>query len=113
MTLKNGRVGSHDWARYCADPYGWLYADPARGGSSWLDGDTVRHDFYARSSDPQRMATCDAFQTDFDPPKRHTRSDPYDNQIGVLSLPYIEWTNLHVSMEGYEKADNAAISSAV
>jgi len=41
------------------------------------------------------------------------KSVAYDNQIGVLSLPYIEWTNLHVSMEGYEKADNAAIMERI
>mgnify|MGYP000875302534 CR=1 FL=1 len=105
MTLKNGRVGSHDWARYCADPYGWLYADPARGGSSWLDGDTVRHDFYARSSDPQRMATCDAFQTDFDPPKRHTRSDPYDNQIGEIEYADGPLYQIDCKRELLESAD--------
>ena len=41
------------------------------------------------------------------------KSVAYDNQIVVLSLPYIEWTNLHVSMEGSEKADNAAIMERI
>jgi hypothetical protein len=37
----------------------------------------------------------------------------YDNEHGYLSLPYIEWTNLHVSMEGYETAGNAEIMDRI
>jgi hypothetical protein len=38
-------------------------------------------------------------------------ADPikFDNAHGILSFPYIEWTNLHVSMEKYETADNEKI----
>ena len=37
----------------------------------------------------------------------------FDNENGYLSLPYIEWTNLHVSMEGYETADNEQIMERI
>ena len=36
-------------------------------------------------------------------------STRFDNENGYFSFPYIEWTNLHVTMEGYESAGNAEI----
>lgn len=37
----------------------------------------------------------------------------WDNEHGILSLPYIEWTNLHVSMEMYQTATRADILKQV
>ncbi len=37
----------------------------------------------------------------------------FDNAAGYFALPYIEWTNLHVTMEGYEKAGNADIKERI
>lgn len=42
-------------------------------------------------------------------------ADPvkFDNEHGYLSFPYIELTNLHVSMEGYETAGNKEIMERI
>ena len=37
----------------------------------------------------------------------------FDNEQGYLAFPYIEWTNLHVTMEGYEAAGNAEIMERI
>lgn len=37
----------------------------------------------------------------------------WDNEHGYYSLPYIEWTNMHVSMEMYETAGNEEIMKQV
>ncbi len=37
----------------------------------------------------------------------------WDNQNGVLAFPYVEWTNMHVSMEGYETASSDDIMDRV
>ncbi|MBM3475684.1 MAG: hypothetical protein FJX75_20660 [Armatimonadetes bacterium] len=37
----------------------------------------------------------------------------FDNEHGYFSFPYIEWTNMHVTMEGYESAGNAEIMERV
>jgi len=41
------------------------------------------------------------------------KSVRFDNDNGYLSLPYIEFTNMHVSLEGYEEADNDTIMERV
>jgi len=37
----------------------------------------------------------------------------FDNEHGYFSFPYIEWTNLHVTMEGYETASNKDIMDRI
>lgn len=37
----------------------------------------------------------------------------FDNEHGYFSLPYVEFTNLHVTMEGYEKANNQDIMDRI
>lgn len=37
----------------------------------------------------------------------------YDNEHGYFSFPYIEWTNMHLSMEGYESAGSREIMERV
>lgn len=75
-------VGSHDWAQFYCEPWGWLPVDASYGNAAWHNGDRARWDFYFGNMDPFRLPTARAFQAPFDPPKRHLRSDPYDNQNG-------------------------------
>ena len=75
-------TGNHDWARFYAAPYGWLFADCSFGGSAWRAGDHDRWNFYFGNLDPWRLPLCRDFQQDFNPPKKFLRCDPYDNQNG-------------------------------
>lgn len=75
-------VGCHDWAQFYCAPWGWLPVDASFGNAAWHNGDRERWDFYFGHMDPFRLPAARAFQTPFDPPKRHLRSDPYDNQNG-------------------------------
>lgn len=82
---ENG-AGSHDWAMFCVEPYGWLWADCSYGGAAWRDGARDRWDFYFGNLDPYRVVLASEFQGDFTPPTRFLRSDPYDNQRGEVEL---------------------------
>lgn len=75
-------VGCHDWAQFYIEPYGWLFADPSFGGSAYRKGNEERWNFYFGNLDPFRMVAASEFQHEFDPPKKHLRYDPYDNQTG-------------------------------
>lgn len=75
-------VGCHDWAQFYCEPWGWLPVDCSFGNAAFHNGDRERWDFYFGHMDPFRLPAARAFQTPFDPPKRHLRSDPYDNQSG-------------------------------
>lgn len=75
-------VGNHDWAQFYCEPWGWLPVDGSYGNAAWHAGDRERWDFYFGHMDPFRLPAARAFQAPFDPPKRHVRSDPYDNQDG-------------------------------
>ncbi|MBP1927046.1 transglutaminase-like putative cysteine protease [Sedimentibacter acidaminivorans] len=75
-------VGCHDWAEFYIEPYGWLFADPSFGGSAYRRGDKESWNFYFGNLDPFRMPAASEFQHEFDPPKKHLRYDPYDNQVG-------------------------------
>ena len=79
-------AGSHDWAQFYVAPYGWLFCDPSFGGSAWRAGAEERWRFYFGNLDPFRMVANSRYQTDFDPPKRCDRADPYDNQDGEVEL---------------------------
>ncbi len=76
------RVGSHDWATFEIMPYGMLHADLSSGEDASEKGDRERHDFFFGNVDPFRLIANDGFALEFDPPKRHMRIDPYDNQSG-------------------------------
>lgn len=84
LNIHGGYITSHDWARYYIAPFGWLYADLSRGGGAIQSGDTELWDFSFCNIDPMRMAANSSFQSEFDPPKKHTRIDPYDNQSGEI-----------------------------
>lgn len=75
-------AGSHDWAQFYAAPYGWMFADCSFGGSAYRNGQEERWNFYFGNLDPYRMPANCVFQSEFDPPRKFLRNDPYDNQRG-------------------------------
>lgn len=75
-------VGAHDWAQFYINPYGWIFADLSFGGSAYRKGKIDRWNFYFGNLDPFRMPANSEFQHEFEPPKKHLRYDPYDNQYG-------------------------------
>lgn len=81
---KAAESGSHDWAMFYLEPWGWFFADPSFGGGAFRSGNLDRWNYYFGNLDPYRMAANDAFQRAFCPPKQETRSDPYDNQSGEI-----------------------------
>ena len=76
--------GGHDWARFYAPGYGWLYADPSYGISAVRAKSEERRRFYFGNLDPYRMVANSRFQAPFTVEKAHWRADPYDNQVGEL-----------------------------
>ena len=90
-------VGGHDWARFYAEPFGWLFADPSFGVSSNRNENEERRMFYFGNLDSYRMVANRAFQAPFTVDKRYFRTDPYDNQYGEIEtedrgLRYDEYT---------------------
>lgn len=79
--------GSHDWAMFYLEEYGWLFADCSFGGSAARMGCEERRRFYFGNLDPYRMPSCCQFQADFLPPVEGWRFDPYDNQSGEVEYP--------------------------
>ena len=75
-------IGCHDWAQFYVEPYGWLYADCSFGGAAWREGRKERWDFYFGNLEPFRMPAAREFAGSFEPPMKHLRNDPYDNQMG-------------------------------
>ncbi len=84
MSIDPGYAGSHDWAQFYLEGWGWLFADPSYGGSAWRAGNAVRHAFYFGNIDPLRMAANCRFEPPLEPAKQAFRVDPYDNQSGEL-----------------------------
>ncbi len=78
------RVGSHDWATFYIEPYGMLHADLSSGEDAAEKNDPERREFYFGNVCPFRMIANNAFMKEFDPPKKHVRIDPYDNQSGEV-----------------------------
>lgn len=90
-------VGGHDWARFYAEPFGWLFADPSFGIGARRNENEERRMFYFGNLDPYRMVANRAFQAPFTVDKRFFRTDPYDNQYGEIEteergLRYDEYT---------------------
>lgn len=77
-------IGPHDWALFYIEPFGWLFADPSFGGGELRSNNAEKWNFYFGNLDPFRMVANSEFQHEFDPPKKHLRHDPYDNQVGEL-----------------------------
>ena len=85
-SVRKGHIGPHDWAMFYVAPWGWLHADPSYGGGAFQSGKTEIWDYYFGNFDPYRDVTCTEFQTEFDPPKRFMRIDPYDSQKGEIEF---------------------------
>ena len=79
-------AGCHDWAMFYAPPYGWLYADPSFGSGAHRNGEASRRKHYFGNLDPCRMVANSAFQAPLTPPDPCYRSDPYDNQLGEMTV---------------------------
>lgn len=77
-------LGGHDWVRFYAEPFGWLYADPSYGIAAVRAENEERRQFYFGNIDPYRMVANRAFQAPFTVEKQHFRADPYDNQLGEI-----------------------------
>ena len=77
-------TGCHDWAQFYIAPYGWVFADPSFGGSAYRQGDAERWNYYFGNLDVYRMPANSAIQSEFEPPKKHLRADPVDNQTGEI-----------------------------
>lgn len=77
-------IGSHDWALFYLEEYGWLYADCSFGGAAYRAGDLKRWEFYFGNLEPYRMPAACEYQADFCFAKQYLRSDPYDNQNGEV-----------------------------
>jgi len=84
LAVEPDYTGSHDWAQFWLDGWGWLFADCSYGGSAYRYGNQVRHQFYFGNLDPMRMAATQAYQAPLDPPMHALRVDPYDNQSGEI-----------------------------
>lgn len=87
----------HDWAEFYAPGIGWLPVDPSRGRQK-SDDPAVR-DFLFGNIDSYRMIANEDHDRDFNPSKKHFRSDPVDNQRGE-----VEWEggNIYYDQMSYE-----------
>ena len=84
MSIDADYAGSHDWAQFYLEGWGWLFADPSYGGGSYRNGSAERHAFYFGNLDPMRMVANRQFQAELVPEMHALRVDPYDNQSGEL-----------------------------
>ena len=85
-SLSENGVGSHDWAQFYLDGWGWLFADPSFGGGAFRMGSESRRAFYFGNLDPMRLAAAHAFMAEFTPESHLLRLDPTDNQSGEIEL---------------------------
>ena len=79
--------GQHDWTEVYFEGVGFRPVDPSVGGGERRRGKTKKSaeencEFYFGNMDPYRLIFNTDIQEPFDPPKKHFRLDPYDNQCG-------------------------------
>lgn len=84
LAIDPAYVGSHDWAQFYVEGWGWLFCDCSFGGGAYRNGSWERWDFYFGNLEPLRMAANSQYGAPFDFPKEHLRIDPYDNQSGEM-----------------------------
>lgn len=84
LSIGRDGAGSHDWAQFYLEGWGWLFADPSFGGSAYRAGSRTRHRFYFGNLDPMRMAANRVYQAELTPPRTQLRADPFDNQSGEI-----------------------------
>ena len=82
--IAKGFIGSHDWAQFYLEGWGWLFADCSFGGSAYRSGNEIRRLFYLGNLEPLRLVFNRACQKPLTPDKRFPRIDPYDNQTGEI-----------------------------
>ena len=82
--------GAHDWAMFYVHPYGWLFADPSFGSSARRNGEAARRKHYFGNLDPCRMVANSVFQAPLTPPDPCYRNDPYDNQLGEMTVDGVD-----------------------
>ena len=83
-SISGDGVGSHDWAQFYLDGWGWLFADPSFGGGAFRAGNESRRAFYFGNLDPMRLAAARSFMAAFEPASGFLRLDPTDNQSGEI-----------------------------
>lgn len=86
LSVSPDSAGPHDWCLFYVAPYGWLYADPSFGSGARRNGEEARRKHYFGNLDPQRMVANSAFQAPLTPPDPCYRHDPYDNQLGEMTV---------------------------
>lgn len=79
-------VGPHDWAEFYTPQTGWLNADVSFGSSARRMGEEWHRRHYFGNLDPWRMVANSRFQAGFEPVFDGMREDPYDNQMGEVSV---------------------------
>ncbi len=95
-----GDEGSHDWAWFYTELWGWLPVDCSFGGAGRRGGNAERREFYFGNLDPYRAVFNCRYMADLEPAGRYPRSDPYDNQSGEAetdqgALPRGAWHTRH------------------
>ena len=88
-----GGPGCHDWCMFYIAPYGWLYADPSYGSAARRQGEPWRQKHYFGNLDPWRMVANSVFQAPLTPPDPCWRHDPYDNQLGEMTVADVGLTS--------------------
>lgn len=86
LSVHPDSAGCHDWCMFYAAPHGWLYADPSFGSGARRNLEPHRRRHYFGSLDPWRMVANSAFQTPLSPADPCFRHDPYDNQLGEMTV---------------------------
>lgn len=86
LSARPQESGAHDWAMFYIAPYGWLYADPSFGSGARRNGEASRRKHYFGNLDPCRMVANSVFQAPLAPPDPCYRNDPYDNQLGEMTV---------------------------
>ncbi|MBR7149762.1 MAG: transglutaminase domain-containing protein, partial [Oscillospiraceae bacterium] len=104
LSAEPGYCSPHDWARFYIAPYGWLYADCSFGGGAVRANNEERRKHFFGNLDGFRIVTTNAFQQEFDIPKKHWRADPYDNQQGEIEsadrgFDYDEFTQVRKTLD--------------
>ena len=84
LAVEPDYTGSHDWAQFYLEGWGWLFCDPSYGGSAFRAGNEERHAYYFGNLDPMRMAANRVYMAELDPPMQGLRVDPFDNQGGEI-----------------------------
>jgi hypothetical protein len=83
--LHPGEENLHDWCELWFPETGWVPVDQSFGLQK--TDDPLLRDFYLSGIDSYRMIINTGFAREFDPPKKHYRSEPFDFQRGEVESP--------------------------